>query len=162
MRRRAKLWLGQAGPLAVAMTDDLRRLADPFAPESRLPMLRLARLAGFLGLVAIVILSWVPGTLRPSTGSPDWFEHATAYCLVSALLTATTRTRWPQLIALGLIVTAGILEIGQLWIPGRDCSWSDFLASSAGALIGAGLAALVLSRILGPDAKSDISRNPVR
>lgn len=113
-------------------------------------ILRLARIAALLGVIAIVALSLVPGVLRPSTGFGKTIEHATAYCLVAGMLTITSRARWPQLMALALIALAAFLEIGQTWIPGRDPMLTDFFASSAGALLGAGLATFVLARISRP------------
>jgi VanZ family protein len=113
-------------------------------------MFRLARLAGFVGVAAIVVLSCVPGQFRPDTGFGKTLEHAFAYVVVSALLTATTRARWPQAMALMLIVLSAALEVSQAWIPGRTPMLSDLFASSAGALLGAGLASLIHSRLV-PD-----------
>ena len=41
---------------------------------------------GWTGFVAIMVLSLVPGSLRPHTGFPGQMEHALAYGLIGALL----------------------------------------------------------------------------
>ena len=45
----------------------------------------------------------------------------------------------PLIIILSLSFYAAILEIAQIWVPGRNPTVIDFAASSAGALIGAAL-----------------------
>jgi hypothetical protein len=42
--------------------------------------LTIARVAGFFGVLAIIVLSLVPGTYRPHTGLPGVAEHFIAYC----------------------------------------------------------------------------------
>jgi leader peptidase (prepilin peptidase) / N-methyltransferase len=105
----------------------------------------LARFAGYAGLLAIVILSLVPGEWRPSIGLGKALEHAIAYAVVAAFLTLAGRARWPQILL--LIALAGALEIGQVWVPGRDSNPTDFLGSSAGALLGFGFSSLLLSQM---------------
>jgi leader peptidase (prepilin peptidase)/N-methyltransferase len=107
--------------------------------------IRLARLAGYVGVLAIVSLSLVPGGLRPSIGLAKALEHALAYSIVAAFLTLAGRARWPQILL--LVALAGVLEIGQVWVPGRDSNPTDFLGSSAGALFGFGFSSLVLAQI---------------
>ena len=48
-----------------------------------------------------------------------------------------------------LVALAGALEIGQAWVPGRDSNPTDFLGSSAGALLGFGFSSLVLTQMSG-------------
>jgi hypothetical protein len=106
---------------------------------------RLARFAGYVGVLAIIVLSLVPGQWRPSTGLPKALEHGLAYWIAAGVLMMAGRARWPQMLL--LIVLAGVLEVGQAWVPGRDSNPTDFLASSAGALLGFGLSSLVLARM---------------
>jgi leader peptidase (prepilin peptidase)/N-methyltransferase len=105
----------------------------------------LARFAGYAGLLAIVILSLVPGEWRPSIGLAKALEHAIAYAVVAAFLTLAGRARWSQILL--LVALAGALEIGQAWVPGRDSNPTDFLGSSAGALLGFGFSSLLLTQI---------------
>jgi leader peptidase (prepilin peptidase)/N-methyltransferase len=105
------------------------------------PLVRPARIAAGLGLVAIVVLSLVPGGWRPSTGNPKAIEHFIAYTLVAAVVTMACRARWRHILL--MIVLAGALEFCQVWIPGRDSNPVDFLGSCAGALLGFALCSLV-------------------
>jgi VanZ like family. len=92
------------------------------------------RLAGWLALLAILLLSVVPGDLRPHMMPSKQMEHFTAY-LIAALMLALVNPVWWRtiVIALSLMLYSGILETVQLWIPGRTSSVADFAASSLGA-----------------------------
>jgi leader peptidase (prepilin peptidase)/N-methyltransferase len=113
------------------------------------------RIAGCLGVVAIVALSLVPGDWRPSIGLAKALEHLVAYFVVAAVLTAGFRAGWPQIA--GLVVLAGVLEIAQGWVPGRDPNPADFLGGSTGALLGFGLSSLALAccRVLSAAGTTD-------
>src|SRR3974390_2290705 len=86
-------------------------------------------LAGYLGVLAIVVASLVPVEWRPSIGLAKEVEHGIAYCLVAAVLTITRVARRPWILA--LVVLAAVLEVAQLLVPGRDSSVTDFLGSAA-------------------------------
>ena len=101
--------------------------------------LRWLGLAAVVGVAALVALSWVPGDLRPQTGGGRTLEHACAYFVVAGVLAVACPPPRGLLTACGLVLLAAVLEIGQLWIPGRDATLSDFLASATGALLGAAL-----------------------
>jgi VanZ family protein len=64
-------------------------------------------------------------------------EHATAYLLASAVA-ALGYGRRRGYAPLGMIYCAyaAVLEIGQIWIPGRHSAMEDFIASSIGVLAG--------------------------
>lgn len=120
--------------------------APPSVPSNVFAhFIRLARFAGYGGLLAIVIVSLVPGEWRPSIGLAKAFEHAIAYSIVAAFLTLASRARWPHILL--LVALAGALEIGQVWVPGRDFNPTDFLGSSAGALFGFGFSSLLLTQM---------------
>ena len=103
--------------------------------------LKTVKIAGALAVVAFAVLSLVPWQLRPHTGAPESLEHVAAYALAGALLTFGYRKRsQPFIIVLSLSLYAAILEIAQMWVPGRNPQFIDFVASSAGALIGSVLA----------------------
>ena len=103
--------------------------------------LKTVKIAGGLAVVAFAVLSLVPWQLRPHTGAPESLEHVAAYALTGALLTFGYRKRGqPFIIVLSLSLYAAILEIAQIWAPGRNPQFTDFVASSAGALIGSVLA----------------------
>ena len=100
-----------------------------------------------LCLLALAVLSWTPGSIMVRTGIISTHqEHFLAY-LLSALTISVAKGRsmpaaWP---GFALVCYAGVLEIGQLYVPGRHPAFADFLASSLGAVSGV-LLALVLVR----------------
>jgi VanZ family protein len=97
----------------------------------------LARMAAWPAVVGIIILSVVPGSVRPHVLGNDRAEHFIAY-LVAGSLFATAYVRPVQLLSSGVMLTmcAGALEFVQLLIPGRLASPRDFIASTIGAWIG--------------------------
>jgi VanZ family protein len=55
---------------------------------------------------------------------------------------ATQRTRTALL--LGLLAYGGLIEVLQLFVPGRSAEWGDLLADGIGIAFGAALAALAV------------------
>lgn len=102
------------------------------------------RPSAILALLIIVVLSVVPGDLRPSTGASGNFEHFIAYAGTAGLLALSRTLGPPWSIGVLMIVLAGSLEMAQLWIPGRSAGWDNFLASTAG-----GLAGVIVGRFVG-------------
>jgi VanZ family protein len=110
------------------------------------------RIGPWACILLIAILSLVPGEERPHTGMPGQAEHFLAYFITGALLAGrlgwTSRRRWAA--AAGLSAYGGVLEILQIWVPGRCSQFIDFAASSAGAICGtiaAGVALSVLAKM---------------
>jgi VanZ family protein len=97
----------------------------------------LARMAAWPAVVAIIVLSVVPGSVRPHVLGNDRAEHFFAY-LIAGSLFAIGYVRPTQLLSSGMMLTvcAGALEFVQLLIPGRLASPRDFIASTIGAWIG--------------------------
>jgi VanZ family protein len=103
------------------------------------PMLMTAiRLAGWFAVLLIIVLSVVPGQLRPDVLGEKHVEHLTAY-MGTAMLLASGYPGRSQSITIGILLSlsSGILEIVQLGISGRSSSTTDFVASSLGAWSGA-------------------------
>jgi VanZ family protein len=100
-------------------------------PAARL--LALIRVAAWGALLATVILSVVPGTMRPHVLENDYLEHFVAYFMTACLL-AIGYPRPLSSLASGIMLTlcAGGLELVQLWVPGRTASIGDFNASVLG------------------------------
>jgi VanZ family protein len=109
------------------------------------PLKAILHLAGWLAVLAILLLSVVPGDLRPHIMPSKHMEHFTAY-LITALLLLSVNTVWWRviIIAPSLMLYSGVLETVQLWIPGRTSSIADFAASSLGTWC-----AVVLVRLIG-------------
>jgi VanZ family protein len=108
------------------------------------------RFTGLLGVAAIAVLSLLPGDARPDLGSyvPGQLNHFLAYVVTASMLASGNRSRTHVInILLGLIAYAGLLEIAQLWIPGRTSRLSDFVVSALGALIGLGFIQFTWGRV---------------
>ena len=91
--------------------------------------------------VMIFILgALLPGELRESIsqllhlGNVDAYAHVFFGALIALLL------GWlgaPFLIVFMAIISLGaVIEVVQIWIPGRSATWNDMAGNVAGALIG--------------------------
>jgi hypothetical protein len=100
-------------------------------------LLLFFRAVGWGGVVAIVVVSLVPGDARPETGLPGQIDHIVAYCGTAGLLGLgypAAKSRF-GMIAM-LISLAATLEVAQRWIPGRHPQFIDFAAGVAGTCLG--------------------------
>jgi len=109
-----------------------------------LPTDRLLRACGWLGVIAIAVLSLVPGHARPHVLEVSQLEHVAAYCATAAAL-AWGYGGGRNALTVGLMLTAyaAALETAQILVPGRTARVIDMVASALGAWIGVGLAVLV-------------------
>ncbi|PWR21551.1 VanZ family protein [Zavarzinia compransoris] len=87
-------------------------------------------------LLAIAVLSLLPGNLRPHTGASGNFEHILAF----AGATFFVKLSWPRISFWPTVVLmfaiSGLLELCQFLIPGRGPRLDNWLASTIGAAIG--------------------------
>jgi VanZ like family len=114
-------------------------------------LLRLARIATWTAIVAIAILSLLPGSVRPHTGFPRQAEHFIAYAFTGfASSFAYLSFRERVVVWAGLGAASGFFELLQAWIPGRSADLGDVFVSiigaTAGLMLGAILAALIIKR----------------
>ena len=108
-------------------------------------VLTTARVIGLFCILAIIVLSLVPGVDRPHTGLPGKVEHFIAYCSTGTLFALGFWSIGSRVvIALGLTLLAGSMEILQMWVPGRHPAIVDAVASSMGGLLGIALGGLLL------------------
>lgn len=108
-------------------------------------MTKIFRLLGWGAVALISVLSLIPGEARPHI-MPGQVEHFVAYLMTSFVLALAYPGRGKAiLIALTLSGYSGILEILQLWIPGRHPRLTDVVVSSLGAWAGVLLVLIVLS-----------------
>jgi VanZ like family len=108
-------------------------------PEVRFVILSFAisRVAGFVGVLVIIVLSLLPGAERPHTGLPGMAEHFIAYCLTASALAFGFRSMVSRVaIAFSLALLAASMEILQLWVPGRSSEIIDVFAGGLGGLFG--------------------------
>jgi hypothetical protein len=98
-------------------------------------IVKLTRMGAWLAVVTIVILSVVPGGMRPDILGNDYAEHFTAYFIAGGLFAIGYQL---SMLSSGALLTAsaGSLELVQLWVPGRFASVRDIAASAIGAWIG--------------------------
>jgi VanZ family protein len=108
------------------------------------------RIFAWATVLAIAVLSLIPGDRRPHTFAPGQAEHVAAYLVAAA---AFTLSYWgnvrPAVIALGLTVYGAALELGQHWAPGRHPQLEDVAADALGAIAGI-LCAVLIQRMLQP------------
>jgi VanZ family protein len=96
---------------------------------------RLHRVAAWLSVLALAVASWTPGQHMVRTSAPGDLEHVAAY-LISALIWVTAYPRLsPWLIGGALAIWAGVLEIGQIYVPGRHSQFEGFAASCLGVAL---------------------------
>jgi hypothetical protein len=106
----------------------------------------ILRIVAWLLTAAVTFATLGPPRYRPHSDLGQDGEHALAFVLVGlAFGFAYTRCR---LLTAGLaVVLIGVLELLQLWMPGRHARWEDFvvdaLAACAGIAVAAGLDWLV-------------------
>jgi VanZ family protein len=97
----------------------------------------LARVAAWVAVLMLTVLSLVPGDLRPHTPMPGRLDHFMAYGLTGLVIAIGYA---PKLIRLSwwgaLTVAAGAFECAQAHIPGRSPSMFDAMASSGGLALG--------------------------
>src|SRR5262249_3198074 len=95
------------------------------------------RYLGLAALIAIGVLSEVPGSLRPHIFAVGQLEHFLAYFVAALLLTLGFWSRRNVLLlSLTLPIYAAALEVAQLFVPGRDSEFIDFFASWGGVCAG--------------------------
>jgi VanZ family protein len=85
------------------------------------------------GMVAVVVLSLLPGKDMPSVGVSDKIEHVVAYALLGLAGGLAFPTRRAMLLLLVLLPILGIaLEVAQLFVPERSAEVADALAGWIG------------------------------
>ena len=103
----------------------------------------LIRVAAMVCVVALAVLSLMPGkefvrTNIAKLGYGKQIEHFIAYFGATTLLGLAYPARLrPLTLLLVLTPYAGVLEIAQIYVPGRGASVMDFSASAAGIAAGA-------------------------
>ena len=97
-----------------------------------------SRLGLVLGIAVITVLSLLPGKDVAALDLLwDKAAHAMAYGVLALLVGLTFdpgSQRWIGI--LGLVCLGGLLEFGQVYVPGRSASHLDMLANGIGALLG--------------------------
>ena len=98
-------------------------------------MMGVVKCAAWLALVPLAIASLVPGQYRPSIGLDGGFEHLLAYAAASATFILAYSLHWRRVL-IGLCTLAGMFELLQLFVPGRDAQIESFVFSCLGVVAG--------------------------
>lgn len=104
--------------------------------------------------VILFTATTLPARDLPTTGVSDKIEHFSAYLILAILLNLTLmfQNKYPNLkkkawlfTLMFSLVYGGLDEIHQYFIPGRDCDIIDWLADTAGVLIGLGIVRIFIN-----------------
>jgi VanZ family protein len=100
-------------------------------------LVRFTHVGAGLTVLTVIVLSVMPGKMRPHILGNDYCEHFVAYFIAGSLL-AIGYPRPMQLLSSAILlgICAGSLEFVQLWIPGRTSSAGGFASAAIGAWIG--------------------------
>lgn len=106
-----------------------------------------ARIGAWFCTAALAVLSWTPGDYMVRTEVLTGHEeHFLAYLISGAVIAAAPRRSSPVPIAILLCLYAGVLELGQNFVPGRHPAFADFAASALGAVLGITLTTVLRGR----------------
>jgi len=100
------------------------------------------RLFAWLLAAAVTFATLGPADWRPHADLGQDGEHALAFILTGlAFGLAYPRRRWA--VAAVAVVLIGVLELMQLWAPGRHARLEDFIVDALTAVAGFALAAML-------------------
>ncbi len=99
--------------------------------------------------VLIVLVSWLALTPRPPpeiTFGWDKLNHMLAFTALgfSACMACAGERQACLRRSVALLAFGGLIEILQLFVPGRSCEWGDLLGDALGIACGAYLASVAL------------------
>lgn len=101
----------------------------------------LFRIGALVLITAVVFATLGPARYRPHAPLGQDGEHALAFVLVGLAVGLSFSQRRLR-VAAATILLIGLLEIMQLWAPGRHARLEDFMVDAAAACLGlAGAAA---------------------
>ena len=107
---------------------------------------KLSRGVAWLILLAIVSVTVVPPTLRPTTPTPHIIEHAAAF-FVNAIAFSVGYPQRELVLSIGAVLFCAGIEAVQLFVPGRHARLSDFLVDAAAAVAGIFVAQFVIGML---------------
>jgi VanZ family protein len=98
--------------------------------------------AGWLLVVAIVVLSLIAPSLRPVTFLPHNLEHAAVFAIAGFAFGLGYPGRTAQHITM-MVIFAGAIELAQFYAPGRHPRLIDFVVDALSGCAGVAAAALL-------------------
>ena len=90
---------------------------------------------------AIIVLSLGPASSRPVTGAGHNFEHLLIFLATGVAFGFGYLHRF-WLLPIALLGFAALIEITQMWVPGRHARLSDFLVDVGALYLGLGVSYL--------------------
>jgi VanZ family protein len=100
----------------------------------------LLRLFAWSVAAAVTFATLGPPQYRPHSSLSQDGEHALAFVLLGLAFGLAYRQR--RLLTSGItVVMIGVLEILQLWVPGRHARLEDFVVDALAACVGLAVAA---------------------
>jgi VanZ family protein len=105
----------------------------------------IARFAAWIALITIVVLTFVPPSLRPASGIAHVLEHFSAFLLVGGAFGLAYPDRAIAIAVVAVPLTAA-LELMQLFAPGRHARFADFVVNAVGICVGIAIVACVTRR----------------
>jgi VanZ like family len=124
---------------------DFRERCAPVIAEHKMPTnsnisdsKRLLSQCGTqLTLCALAVASWTPGNHVVRSGiATGGGEHVAAYAVAAIAMGIAGHDLASRRTLGSLFMFAGIMEFGQLYVPGRTAQLADFYASCLGVLAG--------------------------
>jgi len=98
-------------------------------------VLAVIRLAAWIVVLGLIVLSVAPPSLRPESELPHNLEHLVGFFVAGVLWHLAYSSR--LLLWLGVaILYAGGIELLQLLAPGRHARFTDFVVDALGACSG--------------------------
>jgi VanZ family protein len=101
-----------------------------------------ARIISWILAATIAVLSLVPPDLRPETGVPHHFEHFLIYAAMAAAF-GFAYERSAIALATILVVFCALIEIAQLFVPGRHARFVDFGTDALATCFGLAIASVL-------------------
>ncbi|MFL5238681.1 MAG: VanZ family protein [Rhizomicrobium sp.] len=100
------------------------------------------RLVAWLLAAAVTFVTLGPQDVRPHPIFGQHADHALAFLLVGTVFgLAYPQRRWTASVV--AVASIGLLEIMQLWVPGRHARFGDFMVDALSACVGFALSAAV-------------------
>jgi VanZ family protein len=98
---------------------------------------RIARAVFIVGIVVLTVLLLTPGDYLPKVDLWDKLEHGLSFGVVAFTGAVAFPSRSSLLrLAFGLPCLGALLEILQIFVPGREAAVGDALANTIGVAIG--------------------------
>jgi VanZ family protein len=98
-------------------------------------VVKVARIAAWLLIAAIVVMTLGPPTVRPVSGFNRSLEHVAAFALLGLAFGSAYPSRRLLLALIG-VAAAALMETLQQMVPGRHAYFSDFVINAGGACAG--------------------------